>query len=107
MMQNVDGEALHWAGKRLATRPESRKLVIALSDGAPECGEYKSVMKEHLKNAVSDLKKARIGCIGVGIQSDSVENYYEDYVVFNSLADMPKGFLTKLKSVLQKTVPSA
>lgn len=35
LRENVDGEALEWAAARLAERPESRKLLLVVSDGAP------------------------------------------------------------------------
>lgn len=107
LKHNVDGEAVLWAGGRLSVRPENRKLLVVLSDGMPECGSNREVLIGHLKSSISDLKKANIGCIGVGVESRSVEDFYDDYVVFNSSKDMTEGFLDKLKSVLQKLVPSA
>lgn len=35
LKENVDGEALQWAAKRLYARPETRKLLLVISDGAP------------------------------------------------------------------------
>ena len=35
LRENIDGEALLWAQARLSARPESRKLLMVISDGAP------------------------------------------------------------------------
>lgn len=35
LKENIDGEALQWAAKRLYARPETRKLLLVISDGAP------------------------------------------------------------------------
>ena len=35
LKQNIDGEALLWAGERLQRRPETRKILLVISDGAP------------------------------------------------------------------------
>ena len=35
LKENIDGEALEWANKRLSKRSESRKILMVISDGAP------------------------------------------------------------------------
>jgi cobaltochelatase CobT len=35
LRENVDGEALLWAANRLRSRPERRKILLVVSDGAP------------------------------------------------------------------------
>ena len=35
LKENIDGEALDWAHKRLLARSESRKILMMISDGAP------------------------------------------------------------------------
>ncbi len=47
LKENIDGEALLWAYRRLLARPEHRRILMVISDGAPvddfdplgECGE--------------------------------------------------------------------
>ena len=35
LKENIDGEALEWAHRRLLQRPEARRILMAISDGAP------------------------------------------------------------------------
>jgi cobaltochelatase CobT len=35
LKENIDGEALLWAHARLAARPEDRRILMVISDGAP------------------------------------------------------------------------
>ena len=35
LKENIDGEALMWAHNRLLARPEQRRILMVISDGAP------------------------------------------------------------------------
>jgi cobaltochelatase CobT len=35
LKENIDGEALAWAHSRLLARPEQRRILMMISDGAP------------------------------------------------------------------------
>ena len=35
LKENIDGEALDWAHQRLLGRPEQRRILMMISDGAP------------------------------------------------------------------------
>ncbi|MCP4820462.1 MAG: cobaltochelatase subunit CobT, partial [Shimia sp.] len=35
LKENIDGEALEWAHRRMVARPEQRKILMVISDGAP------------------------------------------------------------------------
>jgi cobaltochelatase CobT len=100
MRHNVDGEAVQWAGARISERKERRKIIMVLSDGYPEDGNWNSRLKAHLKKAVKEVESKGIGCIGVGMMSDAVEDFYRDSVVCDSLNAVPGAVLDKLKQVL-------
>jgi cobalamin biosynthesis protein CobT len=101
--QNPDGECIFWAAKRLAERREKRKILLVLSDGEPATSESKiSVLRADLKNRIGQLRKAGIECIGIGILTECVKNYYPDYAVITNLADLPKVTMKKLSSLIAK-----
>ena len=62
LKENIDGEALDWAYKRLQMRSEQRKILMVISDGAPVDDSTLSVnagnyLERHLKHMISKLKK--------------------------------------------------
>lgn len=74
LKENIDGEALIWASRRLMTRGESRKILIVISDGAPvdeatlEANEDKAILERHLHQAIAEIRQVgaiEIGAIGV------------------------------------------
>ena len=74
LKENVDGEAILWATKRLMKRREERKILMIISDGAPvddstlsvNSGDY---LERHLKDTVKYVENNRpidITAIGIG-----------------------------------------
>ena len=64
LKENIDGEALDWAHKRLLGRPESRKILMMISDGAPVDNSTLSVnpgnyLERHLRWVIEESKRAR------------------------------------------------
>lgn len=99
--QNPDGEAVRWAADRLAVQKQKRKILIVLSDGEPSTGEGdRRILRGDLYNAVRKIMKAGIEVIGFGIQTRSVQEFYPDSLVINSLDDLPVRAMTKLASLL-------
>ena len=79
--ESVDGEALDWASARLATREESRKLLVVVSDGCPMDGATKLVndgfyLDNHLKQVVQRYEqRAELEVYALGIGLD-LSAYY-------------------------------
>lgn len=75
--ENIDGEAIQWAAKRLLTLPNKRKILIVLSDGAPVDDATLTVnppdyLAEHLCEVVEDMVadgNIRIAAMGIGYQT--------------------------------------
>ncbi len=73
--EGVDGEALAWAAQRLRTRSESRKLLIAISDGCPMDGATQLAndthyLDHHLQQVAASIEAAgdiELAAIGVGL----------------------------------------
>ena len=81
--EGLDGEALQWAANRLLQRPESRRCLVMISDGAPMetatsnyNGEY--YLESHLKNVVNAIEKSGlIELRAIGIALDMEEFFRE------------------------------
>ena len=95
------GESLLFAGKRLASRPEKRKVLFCLTDGKPVVGAWdEQVTFEHACEAVKKLQRAGIEPVGIGILEESVRHIFPSNAVIHQLDDLPRSFLTQLCKVL-------
>lgn len=98
---NVDGESLRLAAQRLLKQPESRKIIFVFSDGEPAFHTAVWGMPEKdLHNAVSEVSKAGVELLGIGIESNSVSRYYPNWVVTNDIKELPTVLIRELKSFL-------
>ena len=81
LKENIDGEALDWAHKRLLGRPESRKILMMISDGAPVDDSTLSVnpgnyLERHLRWVIEEIEtRSPVELIAIGIGHD-VTRYY-------------------------------
>ena len=106
LKENIDGEALLWAFKRIAIRKEERKILMVISDGAPvddstlsvNSGDY---LEKHLKQTVKWIEEnSNIEILAIGIGHD-VTRYYRKAIKItdvNELGDVMINQLTKLFS---------
>lgn len=98
--ENADGEAVKFALDRLLTRKESRKILLVLSDGAPQCGgDDNAAIASHLKRTIEwAQKKNGVEVIGIGLGYSGVRHYYENAAVAKSINELP----VKLDKALRK-----
>lgn len=102
-VQNPDGECVKWAAKRLAQRKEARKILIVLSDGSPATGDGDyAILNNDLKKSVKGILKSGIECVGIGIQTESVKNFYPDNIVIDRINELPTKAMNKLSKILLK-----
>lgn len=95
------GESLLFAGRRLASRPESRKVLFCLTDGLPVVGALdEGVTMDHACRAVERLARAGIEPVGIGIQENCVEEIFPRHVVIHRLEELARQFMAQLCSVL-------
>src|SRR5258708_24403036 len=79
--ENIDGEALDWAHQRLLGRPEQRKILMMISDGAPVDDSTLSVnpgnyLERHLRYVIEEIEtRSPVELIAIGIGHD-VTRYY-------------------------------
>jgi cobaltochelatase CobT len=110
LKENIDGEALLWAFKRIVTRKEERKILMVISDGAPvddstlsvNSGDY---LEKHLKQTVKWIEEnSNIEVLAVGIGHE-VTRYYKRAIKIadvQELGDVMINQLTKLFSKKSK-----
>jgi cobaltochelatase CobT len=85
LKENIDGEALLWAHQRLIGRPEARKILMVISDGAPVDDSTLSVnsghyLERHLRTVIEQIETASpVELIAIGIGHD-VGRYYRKAV---------------------------
>lgn len=81
LKENIDGEALVWAHKRLLGRPEQRRILMVVSDGAPVDDSTLSVnsgnyLEEHLKQVIYEIENnSSVELIAIGIGHDVTRHY--------------------------------
>ena len=81
LKENIDGEALMWAHARLVARPEERRILMVISDGAPVDDSTLSVnsgsyLERHLRQVIGWIEtKSPVELVAIGIGHD-VTRYY-------------------------------
>jgi cobaltochelatase CobT len=81
LKENIDGEALIWAHNRLLARPEQRRILMVISDGAPVDDSTLSVnagnyLERHLRSVIEQIEnRSPVELIAIGIGHD-VTRYY-------------------------------
>jgi cobaltochelatase CobT len=81
LKENIDGEALTWAHNRIIARPEQRKILMVISDGAPVDDSTLSVnagnyLERHLRRVIEEIEnRSSVELTAIGIGHD-VTRYY-------------------------------
>ncbi len=81
LKENIDGEALLWAHNRLLARPEERRILMVISDGAPVDDSTLSVnpgnyLDRHIRQVIQWIElRSPVELIAIGIGHD-VTRYY-------------------------------
>jgi cobaltochelatase CobT len=85
LKENIDGEALTWAHNRIIARPEQRKIMMVISDGAPVDDSTLSVnagnyLEQHLRRVIEEIEtRSSVELTAIGIGHD-VTRYYRKAV---------------------------
>ena len=99
LKENIDGEALIWAHNRLLARPEQRRILMMISDGAPVDDSTLSVnpgnyLERHLRAVIEEIEtKSPVELLAIGIGHD-VTRYYRKAVTIID-ADELAGAMTE------------
>lgn len=93
LKENIDGEALEWAHRRMACRPEARRILLVISDGAPVDDSTLSVnpanyLELHLHRVIDMIERRRqVELIAIGIGHD-VTRYYPRAVTITDVEQL-------------------
>jgi cobaltochelatase CobT len=110
LKENIDGEALLWAYNRLMARPEQRKILMVISDGAPvddstlsaNQGNY---LEEHLRRVIDWIEtKTEVQLIAIGIGHD-VTRYYRRAVTLVDVDELGGVITEKLAELFEEKPP--
>jgi cobaltochelatase CobT len=107
LKENIDGEALLWAHNRLIARPEQRKILMMISDGAPVDDSTLSVnpgnyLERHLRGVI-DLIETRspVELLAIGIGHD-VTRYYRRAVTIVDAEELAGAMTEQLASLFSE-----
>ena len=104
LKENIDGEALLWATSRLSKRPETRKILIVISDGAPVDDSTLSVnnsnyLEKHLKSTIIAIEeKSNIELLAIGI-GHNVGQYYSKAITIHDIEELGGIMFDKIESL--------
>ena len=110
LKENIDGEALDWAHKRLIARPEQRKILMMISDGAPVDDSTLSVnpgnyLEKHLRFVIDEIEnRSPVELIAIGIGHD-VTRYYKRAVTIVDAEELGGAMTEKLAELFDDNAP--
>ena len=107
LKENIDGEALDWAHKRILARPEQRKILMVISDGAPVDDSTLSVnagnyLERHLRHIIAEIEtRSPVELIAIGIGHD-VTRYYRRAVTIVDAEELGGVMTEKLAELFEE-----
>ncbi len=111
LKENIDGEALAWAHNRLRARPEQRRILMMISDGAPVDDSTLSVnsgayLEHHLRQVIEEIEtKSPVELLAIGIGHD-VTRYYRKAVTITDPSELAGAMTDKLVELFEEKAPS-
>ena len=106
LKENIDGEALEWAHRRMMGRREQRKILMVISDGAPVDDSTLSVnppsyLERHLRDVIAMVEKRRqVELIAIGIGHD-VTRYYQNAVTITDVEQLAGAMTEQLAALFE------
>ncbi|MEZ2310856.1 hypothetical protein AB6809_29850 [Paraburkholderia sp. RCC_158] len=100
MSENVDGESVQIAHRRLSLQRASRKVLMVLSDGKPACNGLSPTLNKHLKEVVKQIEARGTDVVALGIIDPSVKEFYKNAIVMNDVKDLPTLVMRELHRIL-------
>lgn len=111
LKENIDGEALIWAHERLIGRPEQRRILMVISDGAPVDDSTLSVnsgnyLEKHLREVIEYIEtRSPVELLAIGIGHD-VTRYYNRAVTIIDAEQLGGAMTDKLAELFDEDTPT-
>lgn len=110
LKENIDGEALSWAYQRVMGRPERRKILMVISDGAPIDDSTLSAnpgkfLERHLQETIKQVEgdpNVELTAIGIG---HDVTQYYKRAATIGNVSELASVMTTQLVELFDKAAP--
>ncbi len=100
---NDDGWALTETSERLAQQPGTEKIVVILSDGQPAESHRHNGPEYNLHRVVDTIiNNTNQKLASIGIQSESVAEYYPDYSIIQDVTELPIALVEVLRRVIEQ-----
>ncbi len=112
LKENIDGEALLWAYRRLMSRPEHRRILMVISDGAPVDDSTLSInpgnfLERHLRQVIHEIEsRDTVELIAIGIGHD-VTRYYRRAVTIVDAEELGGTMMKKLSELFDDDAAEA
>ena len=106
LKENIDGEALLWAHHRLVARPEERRILMVISDGAPVDDSTASAnggtyLERHLRQVIDWIeRRSPVELIAIGIGHD-VTRYYDKAVTIMDADQLAGAMIEQLADLFE------
>jgi len=106
LKENIDGEALEWAHRRMTARPEARRILMVISDGAPVDDSTLSVnpanfLEKHLRDVIAMVERRKaVELIAIGIGHD-VTRYYPRAVTITDVEQLAGAMTEQLAGLFE------
>jgi cobaltochelatase CobT len=107
LKENIDGESLAWAHQRLLARPEQRRILMMISDGAPVDDSTLSVnsgsyLERHLRQVIEEIEThSSVQLLAIGIGHD-VTRYYRRAVTLTDAEELAGVMTDKLAELFDE-----
>jgi cobaltochelatase CobT len=111
LKENIDGEALTWAHNRIIARPEQRKILMVISDGAPVDDSTLSVnagnyLEAHLRRVIQEIEtRSSVELTAIGIGHD-VTRYYKKAVTIVDAEQLGGAMTEQLIELFAEDAPT-
>lgn len=106
LKENIDGEAILWAHRRLLARPEKRRILMVISDGAPVddstlSSNHGGYLDRHLREVIGWIEtRSPVELTAIGIGHD-VSRYYCRAVTITDIADLADVMMRELAALFK------
>jgi cobaltochelatase CobT len=107
LKENIDGEALLWANKRLMARPEQRRILMVISDGAPvddgtQSANSPAYLEKHLREVIEMIEtRTETELLAIGIGHD-VTRYYRKAVTIVDVEQLAGAMTDQLAALFDE-----